>query len=79
MTTLEITNMMFGKKIHFFSFFIAVAITFAFSALVNIIMHHSLKKIWLLSTPTAMKIVNVLQPAEVQHVMYFFPGRRFSW
>lgn len=45
MTTLEITNMMFGKKIHFFSFFIAVAITFAFSALVNIIMHHSLKKI----------------------------------
>ncbi len=45
MKTLEIDNLMFGKDILIPSYFYSVAITFLFSAVVNVIMHLALKKI----------------------------------
>ncbi len=43
--TLEIDNMMFGKSIHWTSYLFALALTFLFSAIVNVIMHFALKRI----------------------------------
>ncbi len=45
MTTLEITNMMFGKNIEWTSYLFALLLTFLFSAVVNFIMHFALKRI----------------------------------
>ncbi|PKK39793.1 hypothetical protein ABB02_00846 [Clostridiaceae bacterium JG1575] len=45
MRTMEIDNMMFGKYIHWPSYLYAVLLTFAFSILVNFIMHFVLKRI----------------------------------
>ena len=43
--TMEIDNMMFGKTIYWPSYIYAFALTFFFSAIVNVVMHFALKKI----------------------------------
>ena len=43
--TMEIDNMMFGKTIYWPSFVYSMALTFLFSAIVNLVMHFALKKI----------------------------------
>lgn len=43
--TMEIDNMMFGKTIYWPSYLFAMALTFLFSAIVNLVMHFALKKI----------------------------------
>lgn len=43
--TMEIDNMMFGKIIYWPSYLYALALTFLFSAIVNLVMHFALKKI----------------------------------
>ncbi len=45
MVTVEVSNLMFGKHIHWLSYVLAIFITFIFSAIVNVIMHFELKRI----------------------------------
>lgn len=45
MVTVEVSNLMFGKHIHWLSYVLAILITFIFSAIVNVIMHFELKRI----------------------------------